>query len=104
VNAIAPGKHATPMFADAALGDPDAHDRVEFFESISPLRGRYGTADDIAEAALWLASDAAGFVSGVVLSVDGGLIAGTPEGAEPGTGAYAGHRPLVREAGRRGID
>lgn len=104
VNAIAPGKHATPMFADAALGDPASVDRVDLFENLSPLKGRYGTADDIAEAAVWLAGDAAGFVSGVVLSVDGGLIAGTPEGAQPGTGSFAGHRPLVREAGRRGLD
>lgn len=103
VNAIAPGKHATPMFADAALGDPGAVDRVDIFEQMSPIKGRYGTADDVAEAAVWLASDAAGFVSGIVLSVDGGLIAGTPEGAEPGTGSFAGHRPLVREAGLRGI-
>ncbi len=103
VNAIAPGKHATPMFADAALGDPSAVDRTDVFEQLSPLKGRYGTADDIAQAAVWLAGDGAGFVSGVVLSVDGGLVAGTPEGAEPGSGSFAGHRPLVREAGRRGI-
>jgi NAD(P)-dependent dehydrogenase (short-subunit alcohol dehydrogenase family) len=104
VNAIAPGKHATPMFADAALGDPAAVDRVDVFEQLSPLKGRYGTAEDIASAAVWLAGDGAGFVSGVVLSVDGGLIAGTPEGGEPGAGSFAGHRPLVREGGRRGLD
>jgi len=103
VNAIAPGKHATPMFADAAFGDPNATDRTEVFEKISPLKGRYGTAEDIAEAAVWLASERAGFVSGITMSVDGGLIAGTPEGGEPGQGLYAGHRPLVREAGRRGL-
>lgn len=103
VNAIAPGKHATPMFADAALGDPTATDRIDVFERISPLKGRYGTAEDIAEAAVWLSSDRAGFVSGITMSVDGGLIAGTPEGAEPGQGLYAGHRPLLREAGGRGL-
>ncbi len=103
VNAIAPGKHATPMFADAALGDPKATDRIDVFERISPLKGRYGTAEDIAEAAVWLSSDRAGFVSGITMSVDGGLISGTPEGAEPGQGLYAGHRPLLREAGGRGL-
>jgi enoyl-[acyl-carrier-protein] reductase (NADH) len=92
------------MFADAALGDPAAVDRVDVFEQLSPLKGRYGTAEDIASAAVWLAGDGAGFVSGVVLSVDGGLIAGTPEGGEPGAGSFAGHRPLVREGGRRGLD
>lgn len=103
VNAIAPGKHATPMFADAALGDPTAVDRSDVFSRLSPLRGRYGTAEDIAEAAVWLAGDGAGFVSGITLSVDGGLVSGTPEGAEPGQGSFAGHRPLMREGGRRGL-
>jgi len=41
-------------------------------------------------------------VSGIVLSVDGELIAGTPEGGEQGAGSFAGHLPLVREGGRRG--
>ena len=104
VNAIAPGKHATPMFADAAFGDPTAVDRAELFTKMSPLAGRYGTADDIAEAAVWLAGDGAGFVSGITLSVDGGLISGSAEGAEAGQGQYGAHKPLVREAGRRGLD
>jgi len=39
--------------------------------------GRLGKPDDIAEAYLWLASDAATFVSGAVLSVDGGAVTGT---------------------------
>jgi NAD(P)-dependent dehydrogenase (short-subunit alcohol dehydrogenase family) len=103
VNAIAPGKHATPMFADAALGDVTATDRVDLFTKLSPIKGRYGTAEDIAEAAVWLASDQAGFVSGVTLSVDGGLVSGSIEGAEPGRGSFAAHRPLIREAGARGI-
>lgn len=38
--------------------------------------GRWGTVDDIAEAALWLSSERASFVTGVVLSVDGGLALG----------------------------
>jgi NAD(P)-dependent dehydrogenase (short-subunit alcohol dehydrogenase family) len=39
--------------------------------------GRMGRPEDIAEAYFWLASEAAGFVSGTVLSVDGGLVIGT---------------------------
>jgi 3-oxoacyl-[acyl-carrier protein] reductase len=35
--------------------------------------GRYGTANEVAGAALYLASDAAAYVSGVVLPVDGGI-------------------------------
>ena len=42
----------------------------------TPL-GRMGTPEELAEAYLWLASDAAKFVHGVVLSVDGGLVLGT---------------------------
>ena len=103
VNAIAPGKHATPMFADAALGDVAAVNDTAAFERLSPIRGRHGTAEDIGEAAVWLASDQAGFVSGVTLSVDGGLVSGSAEGAEPGGGGFAGHLPLIREGGRRGI-
>ena len=39
--------------------------------------GRMGTPEEVAEAYLWLASDAASFVHGAVLSVDGGLVTGT---------------------------
>jgi len=39
--------------------------------------GRMGRPEDIAEAYFWLASDAASFVHGATLSVDGGLVLGT---------------------------
>ncbi len=39
--------------------------------------GKMGKPEDIADAYLWLASDAAAFVHGTVLSVDGGLVLGT---------------------------
>jgi 3-oxoacyl-[acyl-carrier protein] reductase len=42
----------------------------------TPL-GRLGQPDDIAQAYAFLASDAAGFISGAVLRVDGGLVLGT---------------------------
>ena len=42
----------------------------------TPL-GKLGEPEDIANAYVWLASDAAKFVSGAVLSVDGGLVLGT---------------------------
>jgi 3-oxoacyl-[acyl-carrier protein] reductase len=42
----------------------------------TPL-GRMGKPEDIANAYVWLASDAAAFVTGTVISVDGGLVVGT---------------------------
>ena len=70
VNAVAPGFIATEMVKQMPpkiLESNAAH---------TPL-GRMGQPDDIANAYVWLASDAASFVSGAVLSVDGGLVVGT---------------------------
>ena len=105
VNAIAPGKILTPMNAATIVGDPDAMDEArEAFATRTPLRGRIGVADDIAHAALWLASDDAGFVSGHVLVVDGGLTTGSKENVAPGEhGRWARRRDLVREGGHSGI-
>ncbi|MDJ0846746.1 MAG: glucose 1-dehydrogenase [Myxococcota bacterium] len=101
VNCIAPGNMATPMVADVMAGDPDAVPAVERgLAKHSPLRGRAGLAQDIAEAALWLASDAAGYVSGHTLVVDGGLTSGSanriPELFEKAA-------PMIRERGGRGL-
>lgn len=105
VNAIAPGKILTPMNAAAVVGSADAMDEArEAFQTRTPLRGRIGMPDDIAHAALWLASDDAGFVSGQTLVVDGGLTTGSKENAAPGEhGRWASRRDLLREAGRSGI-
>jgi 3-oxoacyl-[acyl-carrier protein] reductase len=70
VNAVAPGFIATEMVTampEKVLQVMVAH---------TPL-GRMGKPEDIAEAYFWLASDAASFVHGTVLSVDGGLVGGT---------------------------
>jgi NAD(P)-dependent dehydrogenase (short-subunit alcohol dehydrogenase family) len=68
VNAVAPGRIATEMLAIAGGGQP------ERFAAILPMR-RLGTPEEVAEAVLWLASDAASFVTGHVLAVDGGYLA-----------------------------
>lgn len=101
VNCIAPGNMATPMVADVFTGDPDAVEAVEQgLARISPLPGRVGTGLDIAHAALWLASDDAGYVSGHTLTVDAGLTTGssnrTPE-------IFQKHTPMIREHGKRGV-
>lgn len=67
VNAIAPSTIATEGVL-AMLGDENFAKRV----AATPLR-RLGETGDIADAALFLASDAAGFVTGQVLTVDGGI-------------------------------
>ncbi len=70
VNAVAPGFIATEM----VKAMPEKI--LEGMRSHTPL-GRVGTTEDIANAYLWLASEAASFVTGAVLSVDGGAVVGT---------------------------
>lgn len=70
VNAIAPGWIETPMTLPAR-SDPE---RNRAILERTPL-GRWGTPDDIVGPALFLASDAARFVTGAVLAVDGGYSA-----------------------------
>lgn len=70
VNAIAPGFIATEMVQKM----PEKV--VQTMVAHTPL-GRMGKPEDVAEAYVWLASDAASFITGAVLSVDGGLVLGT---------------------------
>jgi NAD(P)-dependent dehydrogenase (short-subunit alcohol dehydrogenase family) len=76
VNCICPGDTDTSMLRGEAaqLGEP-----VDQFLSDAAARplGRVGTPEDIAQAALYLASDAAAFVTGASLVVDGGGLAGS---------------------------
>ncbi len=75
VNCICPGDTDTPLLEDEArqLGQPVQR----FLEEATdrPLR-RIGTPEDIAQAALYLASDASSYVTGTALVVDGGGLAG----------------------------
>ncbi len=96
VNAICPGPIATPIFARAAgldgeqaqtpifaraagLDGEQAQRTVDFMTAalseLAPIR-RAGQPVDIAEAALWLASDASSYVNGQAIAVDGGLLTG----------------------------
>jgi 3-oxoacyl-[acyl-carrier protein] reductase len=70
VNAVAPGFIATEMVNAMPRNVLDA------MSAHTPL-ARMGDPADIANAYVWLASDAARFISGAVLSVDGGLVLGT---------------------------
>jgi len=73
VNAVMPGFIDTPMAVDAAAraGGVDRSALAARRAAMVPL-GRQGTAWDVANAALFLASDEAAFITGVVLPVDGG--------------------------------
>jgi NAD(P)-dependent dehydrogenase (short-subunit alcohol dehydrogenase family) len=71
VNAIHPGYTETAMLTeDVPLAAPDARETLE--ERIP--QGRLGTPDDVAGAAVYLASDLAGYVNGESLVVDGGNV------------------------------
>jgi NAD(P)-dependent dehydrogenase (short-subunit alcohol dehydrogenase family) len=105
VNAVAPGRMATPMVADTWAGDHrDIEGAKAAILEASPLVDRVGTAEDIAEAYAWLLSDAAGYVSGQVLCVDGGVIGGSypVAAARAQLARYAGETTFIREAGKRG--
>jgi len=69
VNAVCPGATETPNFLRATGGDAHA------FDDFIPMR-RIGKPDEVAEAVVWLMSDKASYVTGSVLSVDGGMCGG----------------------------
>ena len=71
VNAVAPGTIATELAAQAVLTSEEARLRIL---SRTPMK-RLGTPEEIAEAVAWLASDAASYVTGEILTVDGGRMA-----------------------------
>ncbi len=70
VNAIAPGVFPTPLNKSLLEGTP----RGQEFLTRTPLK-RFGRTEELAGAAVFLASDAASFVNGEVVSVDGGFLA-----------------------------
>ena len=75
-NVILPGLMDTPMAVDTRArhtGKPRAEIAAARDAKV-PLRGRMGTAWDVANAALFLASDEANFITGVALPVDGGAL------------------------------
>ena len=73
-NAILPGLMNTPMAVEARITKDKPRDQVvaERDKQV-PLRRKMGSAWDVAHAATFLASDKAGYITGVALPVDGGL-------------------------------
>jgi NAD(P)-dependent dehydrogenase (short-subunit alcohol dehydrogenase family) len=70
VNALAPGIFPTPLNSELIQGTP----RGEELLARTPM-ARFGLASELAGAAIYLASEAASFVTGEVLAVDGGFLA-----------------------------
>ncbi len=80
-NSIHPAAVLTPMW-EPMLGDgPDRAAREAEFVRDTPLR-RFGTADEVAAMALYLAADESAYVTGAEFTIDGGLLAGSA--ASPG--------------------
>jgi NAD(P)-dependent dehydrogenase (short-subunit alcohol dehydrogenase family) len=74
VNALCPGIIETPMLREFADSRPDPDAAWRSYEAAQPI-GRLGTPEECADAALWLVSDEASFITGVALPVDGGFTA-----------------------------
>jgi NAD(P)-dependent dehydrogenase (short-subunit alcohol dehydrogenase family) len=72
VNAISPGTIDTPGLNDLLASAAAGQERVQMMHNSVPL-GRFGTADEIARAVVFLASDDASYVTGAELFVDGGF-------------------------------
>jgi NAD(P)-dependent dehydrogenase (short-subunit alcohol dehydrogenase family) len=77
VNCVCPGSIETPMLEQTFASAGDAAEvaaRTEAFRARHPL-GRFGTANEVAELVLFLASDAASYMTGTAVPVDGGRLA-----------------------------
>lgn len=100
VNCISPAGMATAMVADAMTGDHSAIEEAkEALAAVSPLINRAGTAEDVARAALWLASDDSGYTNGHTLTTDAGITTGSTTNAT----AFEEYQPMFREAGKKGV-
>jgi NAD(P)-dependent dehydrogenase (short-subunit alcohol dehydrogenase family) len=87
VNCIAPGNIETPILEQTMVSHLPEAERAEAMRKIrdviisrQPLQ-QQGKTDDIAQAALYFGSDRSSYVTGTVLPVDGGLVAGNPRPA-----------------------
>jgi len=72
VNCLCPGTVETPSLAQRLDAFPDPAEARKLFIARQPM-GRFGTAEEIAQAALYLVLPSAGFVTGVAFAIDGGL-------------------------------
>lgn len=71
VNSVNPGTTNTPIFQTIGFNDETAQQMIKCVSKNYPL-GRIGEVGDVANAILFLASENANFITGVILPVDGG--------------------------------
>jgi NAD(P)-dependent dehydrogenase (short-subunit alcohol dehydrogenase family) len=71
VNAVCPGYVLTPMTGEHLKANPEFEAQIKKYQPI----GRLGTAEEVAEAVVWLCSDSASFITGHPLVIDGGSVA-----------------------------
>jgi 3-oxoacyl-[acyl-carrier protein] reductase len=74
VNAVAPGVIDDGMWKTAFAKGLDREKTLERMGRLVPLERRWGSAQNVADAVAWLASDKAAYVTGQVIRVDGGMI------------------------------
>lgn len=74
VNAVAPGVIDDGMWKTAFESGIDREKTMKKMRRLLPFEGRWGSAQNVADAVAWLASDKAGYVTGQVIRVDGGMI------------------------------
>ncbi|MBD3764999.1 MAG: SDR family oxidoreductase, partial [Rhodobacterales bacterium] len=81
-NSISPAAILTPMWEPMLGTGPDRAARMAAIVADTPLR-RFGQPEEVAALAVLLASDAAGYMTGADLALDGGLLAGTAARPDP---------------------
>jgi len=75
VNAVSPAVVKTPVYHGVFGGKEEAEKALDGFHAFHPI-GRYGTPEDIANSILFLLSEKASWITGSILDIDGGVMAG----------------------------